>query len=219
MNKTTFAIGIPTINRADLLIPAIQLYQKNFPSTYLYIIDNGNQAELNGIETDMITLLRLKKNIGVAASWNMLCHLIFKQHGYALILNDDIILKSNYDQVRAIPYEPVSGQEIKEFIYRSAEQWSAFLISKQLYQTIGEFDEKFYPAYFEDNDYEYRIKLSNRFGILTTPILSDGLFRRSMTLKKNSEIIGFGFRDNREYYVKKWGGLPGQEKYLTPFNN
>ena len=27
------------------------------------------------------------------------------------------------------------------------------------------------------------------------------------------------FESNRNYYVMKWGGEPGQEKYTNPFNN
>jgi hypothetical protein len=27
-----------------------------------------------------------------------------------------------------------------------------------------------------------------------------------------------GDEENKEYFVRKWGGMPNDEKYLTPFN-
>ena len=42
--KNNFAIGIPTLNRADLLNPTLTKYFKQFPNTDIYIIDNGNQS-------------------------------------------------------------------------------------------------------------------------------------------------------------------------------
>ena len=27
------------------------------------------------------------------------------------------------------------------------------------------------------------------------------------------------FEKNKAYYVKKWGGMPGEEKFSTPFND
>ena len=38
-----FSIGIPTLNRADLLIPSIEKYIEDFPGVDIHIIDNGNQ--------------------------------------------------------------------------------------------------------------------------------------------------------------------------------
>ena len=42
--KNNFAIGIPTLNRADLLNPTLKKYFKQFPNTDIYIIDNGSQS-------------------------------------------------------------------------------------------------------------------------------------------------------------------------------
>ncbi len=39
----SFAIGIPTLNRWDLLMPTLHLYVADFPHTKIYVVDNGNQ--------------------------------------------------------------------------------------------------------------------------------------------------------------------------------
>ena len=41
--NNVFAIGIPTLNRADLLNPVLKKYAADFPDTKIYVVDNGNQ--------------------------------------------------------------------------------------------------------------------------------------------------------------------------------
>ena len=41
--KPKFSIGIPTLNRADLLIPALMYYKLDFPDIRVSVLDNGNQ--------------------------------------------------------------------------------------------------------------------------------------------------------------------------------
>jgi hypothetical protein len=50
VNKS-FAIGIPTLNRFDLLHPALMFYKQDFPNTKIYVVDNGNQNIKNQIPT------------------------------------------------------------------------------------------------------------------------------------------------------------------------
>jgi hypothetical protein len=38
-----FAIGIPTLNRADLLVPSLLKYINDFPGVKIFVLDNGNQ--------------------------------------------------------------------------------------------------------------------------------------------------------------------------------
>ena len=46
--KIKFAIGIPTYNRADLLLPALMFYAHDYPNTKILVIDNGNQDTSQG---------------------------------------------------------------------------------------------------------------------------------------------------------------------------
>ena len=58
-----FAIGIPTLNRYDLLKPSLMLYTRDFPTTSIFVLDNGNQ----GIVQDGVTIVENEKNIGIEA--------------------------------------------------------------------------------------------------------------------------------------------------------
>lgn len=205
-----FAIGIPTLNRADLLIPALLYYQNDFPNVDIYVIDNGNQEALNVLKLKNLTIIRQPHNIGVASSWNILCNKIFKIKDFALILNDDIYLGKNEHEILLL----IENMQVE--LYTSPVDWCTFLLPKATYTTIGEFDEGFFPAYFEDNDYEYRICM-NGLQMAKIPFLMPSVFRRSQTLQKDPTIKEASAK-TRDRYVAKWGGEPTFEKYTKPFN-
>lgn len=206
-----FFIGIPTINRADLLNEALPKYAKDFPSVHIIILDNGNQKIWDQAEN--IYVFNLGSNLGVAKSWNWLMDQGFKiGYSNALILNDDIYLGKNEEQIQKyINKYPEHG-----FFVGKEVNWSSFIVRKSTIETIGEFDENFFPAYFEDNDFCYRMRLA---GITRDQdyFLNPEVYRNSMTIAKEPSL-NMNFEKNRAYFIKKWGGQPTQEKFKTPFN-
>lgn len=210
MRKFCFAIGIPTINRADLLDEALVRYGKYFPDTEIFVLDNGMQDI--PMRKSITSFFQTGKNYGVAGSWNFLCNCIF-QSGYkhALILNDDIIFSHGQQDVHNfLTSKPEVG------FWKGNKMWSVFAISDITFTLVGQFDETFYPAYFEDNDYSYRMQLA---GVQQGQdnFFNPGVFRNSMTIKKDPSLNS-NFMKNRDNYVKKWGGAPGQEVFKTPYN-
>ena len=71
------------------------------------------------------------------------------------------------------------------------------------------------PHDFEDNDYMYRMRLAG-CTIRYNDDLNPDIYRNSMTIQKDP-LLG-NYINNREYFIKKWGGLPTEETYKTPFN-
>jgi len=207
-----FSIGIPTLNRADLLIPSVQKYLNDFKDTDIHIIDNGNQ-NLSYLEKNVqIYVHKQIENIGVAASWNKICKLIFAKQDWALIINDDVYLGYENSRVNMC----IEMSEVG--LVQSELNWSVILINKDLYEYIGEFDEDFYPAYFEDSDYMYRLKLNgllHEVNHLLNPIEA----KVSQTYEKAPDLVNLAMRFNRQRYIDKWGNVPLLEKFTTPFNN
>ena len=202
-----FAIGIPTLNRYDLLKESLAKYLQDFPNVEIHVIDNGSQ----GIDADGIILHDMGYNMGVAASWNKLCREIFAKHDHALILNDDIYLGYNTETVlKAIEKNP-------ESLIRSERSWSLFLIPKKLYEKVGDFDEGFYPAYYEDSDYIYRMLLSECYQEVDRT-LNPEIFLQSQTYEKNPDLVNDSMKRNRLRYIEKWGGSPLFEQFISPFN-
>ena len=95
----------------------------------------------------------------------------------------------------------------------------SMLKSLGVWLSNGGFDELFNPAYFEDNDCRYRLHLMGR------PVRR--IYLNGWHHDNSSTLLSSGtsykrmhwclYRRNRNYYLRKWGGLPGNEAYLSPF--
>lgn len=215
-----YAIGIPTLNRYDLLIHSLVRYQQDFPGVEIHIVDNGQQDIQPGKN---VTVHVMPENIGVAASWNFLCMQIFKKHKIAFILNDDIYWGVNKQFAFSI-VKTMIASDLSLIV--SNKTWCCFGITKSAFHTIKGvdeagnkfvgFDDRFYPAYFEDNDYHRRLILADK-KYSHSKYMDPAVYRNSMTLEKDKSIND-NFMKNKEYYIRKWGGEPGQEKFVTAFN-
>ena len=204
-------IGIPTLNRFDLLEPNLLLYARDFnleSDIPFYILDNGKQ----NIHFSYGHILNFENNIGVGKSWNVLCDRIFYQHNcdYALILNDDIYLGKKMIEINEIV------AKYPDSFIRSYADWSIFIIPKSVYEKVGKFDECFYPAYYEDKSYEYRMKLMG-VPMVKRPELNPYQFQSSKTMEKDYSIFEAS-KKNKQLYIEMWGGEPERETFKKPYN-
>lgn len=216
-------IIIPTINRKDLLLEAIIPIdnQLNYFDE-LIIIDNGNQniyqdiKNLHLVKENKLKLLEQSRNLGVAGSWNLGISMS-KDKDFILFLNDDVVI--GMDQLKTIHKNVL----YKDFWLATGNcLWSMFLLSMHcceyfLNKDSYVFDENFYPAYFEDNDFHYRLLLADKNKHIYSPEMNPIIFRNSMTIQKDPSL-NFRFTHNQQYYIQKWGGTPGNEIYTKPFN-
>ena len=211
--EPTFGIGIPTINRYDLLHPTLGLYSKEFPDIDIFVLDNGKQGIKN---QNRIKVIEPNESKCVGASWNILIEKIFEKNNYALILNDDIYLGKSTENIKNIIISSGAKQKNKAFLTATPD-WCAFIISQKIFKLVGKFDECFIPAYYEDNSYAYRMKLK---GVphIKTPLLNPFIYRSSCSLEKDYDILE-ARKKNKKIYIEMWGGEPEKEKYLTPYNS
>ena len=190
---------------------ALDYYTNVFTNISIYILDNGKQDIPNTYRNTYI--YTKEDNLGVSGSWNFLIEkAISNGYNYFLILNDDIILKKDEESIYNIILKYGSDKFIRSEQFYN---WSAFILSKNIYHRIGRFDTSFERCYFEDNDYEYRMKLEN-IPIVYDKELNAEVYRNSMTIQKEPHLNNFN--NNLKYYESKWGGVPSEEKYTIPFN-
>lgn len=100
--------------------------------------------------------------------------------------------------------------------------FSAFMISKEASEQVGEFDEIFAPAYFEDNDIHRRLNLLEIKAIVYPPAMfyHYGSRTQNEAQEDGQPIVPGGLFENaRANFSKKWGGLPGQETFTHPYND
>lgn len=194
-------LGMPVLNRADLAHRMLTSVDAHVGETL--VILNGEpeatRAALAGLD---VTYIDPGHNLGVAASWNM----VIKARPAApwwFIVNADITLGTG-DLARV-------AEAMRDPAPRLAclFEFGAFAINSAAVDTVGWFDENFYPIYFEDNDYRRRCYLAG------VPIVN--LISRTQHLNSATIASGYAghnqrtFPVNAAYYAGKWGGLPGHE--------
>lgn len=200
-------VGIPTINRADLLNEALVGYYEDFPNTEIFIVDNGHQDLI--IRENRIAVYKPQENLNVTGSWNLIMDYAKKTgHTHVLLLNDDVYLGRTEYQVKTL----IKANSSFGF-FNSMCNWSAFVLSLETYQKVGPFD---FVNYFNDNDYFYRMQLLG-VPMFYTEFLNPKIYRNSMTIAKDPSLNA-KFGEYQNHYIQKWGGMPGKETYTTPFN-
>jgi hypothetical protein len=151
------------------------------------------------------------ENKGVGSSWNI----GFRRGAeYNILISASMYFKNGISElVKKLSYA-------NEYGLLTYEGWHTIVIGRKTIDTIGEIDENFYPAYYEDNDYMYRMKLADihnkPFGATLPKIDIDVECAGNAMSVKSGLVVDF--EKNAAYYEKKWGGKPGQEKYTKPFN-
>lgn len=216
MKHFNYCIGIPTINRADLLEESLTQLAKNHPDIMVLVIDNGAQCIENiGEKTGHknVVVFTSESNLGVSGSWNRMSMDAFSRGYDAIwIANDDIVLGSNQDEMQEFVLDAVSRNK---FVVQQGT-WCSFILPKKVFQSVGLFDEEFFPAYFEDNDYAYRLKLSHNPHEINS-ILNPIVYRNSQTIAKDPSL-NTRFVLNKQRFIAKWGGEPTHESFVNPFN-
>jgi hypothetical protein len=208
-------IGVPVLKRYDLLGKLILSAEKGFlvPDKYL-VVDNGGAMKYS---SPKIEVYNPGRNIGCAAAWN---YIIRNTPEIRIITNDDIeftydtikLIVENYDENCLMGLSSIPGINL----------FSCFSLSDKIFNTIGEFDESISPnyAYFEDNDYAYRMKLHGGFNRKYVEANVNHLGSATLKVFTDEEERAHHnrFRLAKENYVAKWGGMPGEETFTKAYN-
>ena len=170
-------------------------------------------------------------NIGVAAAWNMFLDQADQDDiDLLFIVNDDVTFEegSFWKAVNAWSERPddcvlmTAHTSIAEPVFHPGiADFCCFALNpREAKEKIGYFDsENFFPAYYEDNDYLYRIKLSPYQHYLHGGLkVSHEGSKTQFWNGQEDRVVGHeAFRQNQGRYIKKWGGLPGAELYTSPY--
>jgi GT2 family glycosyltransferase len=169
--------------------------------------------------------IRHLTRISVAQAWNegLKMAMMDPEFEYAIILNNDVVLEPNYvDRIVKFhldhpDYYAITGLDTHNFQKQEGHvedgkiSFGATLMTKACLQKVGYFDEQFVQAYFEDNDYHERLRQAGNKCCLVCDIcfyhhgsrwLNEGASPSERTKHDDN------FRNNREYFLRKWGHLP-----------
>lgn len=167
-----------------------------------------------------------------------------KGFDYVLVLNNDIVLHPRAivrlvermqkggvgmatcmdvsGEMKAEQMEPQRIAELSDGLKEQVPEaehpcFSAFMINKDCWEHIGEMDEIFHPAFYEDNDYHYRMQLAGLPAIVYPPAMFYHYGSRTQL-----EALGRPLTDSSNQhaqFIRKWGGDPTKEVYKTPYND
>jgi GT2 family glycosyltransferase len=204
---------------------------------------------LAGTHSDRVRMWAYTPALPLAAVWNRGLEMVWRDGGTeALVVNNDVELHRETLQAlleaqrqtggwcltpvnvgearwrnKEVAGEPVKAHPILPFdsydlANRGGPDFSCFLLTEPCHRWF-QFDERFTPAYHEDNDFHHRLELAgfgDRIFGLPIPYFHQG----SATLKADEELRARWnpiFEAGRAYYVQKWGGTPREETRPYPF--
>ena len=156
----------------------------------------------------------MPRNLGVSASFNA----IIRHFGQCIITGDDVTF--TLEDISLLLQEAEASPD-SVFVGEQEGGWTLFWMNRpDIWLSMGGFDEGFYPAYYEDNDADRRLTLA---GLSRSKVVLPGWSHaNSSTLYDGTPEYQAqhwqNFHRNGMYYLQKWGGAPGQERFLTPFN-
>ena len=190
-------LGFATLSRFDLaqrLIDSI-----DYPVEHLVIVDNSGKMEFEpNVSKEFVRnlwIIRVPHGLGANGAWN----LIIKSTPHApywVIPNDDSwfepgALKIIAENVDTTAFNFVDVNPI----------WSCVVPTEGSVGTAGLWDEAFHPIYFDDDDYEWRMK---KLGVPFNHIPAKVNHNNSSTLKSGfQEINSVTFKRNQALLINK----------------
>lgn len=193
-------LTIPVLNRYDLLERCLQSI--DYPIRHLLIIDNGASSVQEDMEihvpecVEMTTYLPMPANLGVAASWNLGIKSFPYDDRWFFASNDVVFKPGALERLCEARTDEIT-------LSKMFPHWHAFSVGYEAVRRLGLFDEAFFPAYFEDNDYNTR---ANRFGVSVRKLDIPADHDNSSTLKSDpvfQALNGDTFARNQAYYQAK----------------
>lgn len=217
-------LGTLVLNRGDLLL---RLFASiDYPVDEYIILNNGKKPDVQDainiikVKYPNVTVFNPAKNTGVAAGWNyILTH--FDKPWHFIAGNDVQFTPGDLEKMATAAWDK---HETHGMMFGN-QGHNAFITTKLSVERVGLFDENFYPAYLEDCDYMWRVRLAD---VKVEDVQGCHIIHGEAPLWGSSTIHsdprlrtlnGITHGNGHKYYVRKWGGSNGKEVYTTPYND
>ena len=173
-------IGFATLARFDLAERLLRSI--DYPVKDLVIVNNSGKQSWKPTKPENVERLwhiEVPYGLGLVGAWN----LIVKSTPHApywLLINDDAWLEAGALEI--IAREAIS--DTLNFL-DIVPSWSAIVLGEKVVSEVGLYDERLYPLYFDDNDYQRRIENA---GFVINHIRAKVHHENSSTLKSGYQV-------------------------------
>lgn len=152
-------------------------------------------------------------NLGVARSWNIGARRVLEgDYDYLVIVSAALLFGPILHTTLRQELDKHWGERVIEV---TGHSWHLIALHRTLFERIGLFDENFYPAYFEQIDWCYRLKLVGwevDFVHVWVNVLSQGS-------ALHNHVVSIPASSLLAYYAEKWGGAKGEETWEKPWGS
>lgn len=209
-----FFIGIPYVNRKDLLIKAIESIKEY--SKYIIVFDNSEKCNLELSEYYGVTIYKPKVPHTFAMTLNTFNSMAKENwQSFWFFMHNDVVASSDSIKqlLRVVSYSYTWG-----VIFTQYDALCVF--NTEAFDLVGGFDNNM-PWYVSDVEFYNRIKYYN-YNIIESGIYVE--HNNSQTIQndfKLKEVIQpFISRMGMEYYTLKWGAQHDHDsfRFVTPFS-
>lgn len=215
-----FLIIVPTMNE-DIMDKCFESIHPKYHDNLL-LIDNSKEgfAHKYGVKYE-----HHPQNIGISRAWNIGARKVVRENiDYLVVMSATMVFNDGMQGL-------VEAMEANtnEWGLETQHVWHLICLRKKVFETIGYFDENFYPAYWEDTDFIRRMELANiHVPMAKSPRLPkieiDAVHQGDALAMKSGLEVNMGAMKN--YFIEKWGAdnsFASQEDrdkmFKYPFNN
>lgn len=152
-------------------------------------------------------------NLGTSRAWNVGAReVLAKKLDYLVIMSQSMRFGPELHTTWVKQMEAFWGAPCIE---ADGHSWHLIAIHRSVFEKVGLFDENFYPAYFEQIDFCYRMRMLDLEGSwprVWVNALSQGVAIANETIRVPAAPL-------LAYYAHKWGGAKGEERFKIPFDS
>lgn len=214
-------IFIPVVNNFHLLEKAINSVPNNLFDDY-FIFNNSNQnIPINTKQfkvIDKFGRLTFKQTQNAMREYAIMNNYDY----YCFMHNDGEILDDTSERLIQMADECILTNKKWSVIFTNYDVFCAY--STRCVNEIGKWGDEQWPkdqqsGYYLDNDYYRRMKLSS-YQILNLQKHNVLHNEYSNTIRNEREkrIWETQMMSVKSHYIKKWGGEPDHETYISPWN-
>jgi len=228
--KKKYLLATSAFANPDLLKICIKSWPKNFEGLDKLVFFDGKKwkdtfksiLENEEINKHVDHYFSMDDHVGASGGWNKILEYGFEKsdYEYVIIVGTDIEMKEGFFNNFIQEHEKIKPD------FSCCMGYNCFIMNKKCYETVGKFDENYFPAYYEDNDYDTRVRLS-KDSILYHNVGEESLLNHfgSAVIRLDDDFNhanGQSFPINQAYHIRKWGCTvqdPMARTFSTPFND